>query len=200
MKNSFRLLFLLLGLCLFTISSCTDDDETTTTPNEETLNYDGNWVTAPALEQGTRIYAAYFPADEVQSLVGRRLARIDFWLQTIPDATTVRIYRTSGNDRSPGDQLHERNLTQRINTTGWYQYVIPAETVVEIPADGIWLAVETTAPTDRFQAIGCDDGSNFNPNGDRMLPPTGGTWTSFSEITSGGETINWNIRGVLAAQ
>lgn len=200
MKTSFSLLFSLLLIGLLGFSSCGEDDDNNNGPDLETLNYDGNNVTAPALERGSRTFAAYFPANEVQSLVGRKLARVDFWLQDIPDATSVVIYSVGDNDRAPGPQLYRIDLTQRINNTGWYEHLIPAASQVEIPAEGLWLAVETIAPTDRFQSIGCDNGANFNPNGDRMLPPTGGTWTSFSEVTSGGETINWNIRGVLAAE
>lgn len=189
-------LLILLAFALFTYSGCEDDDG----PGNiaaDSLRYDGANFTAPFNGTGFNTFAAYFPPQETQPYVGRRLETVSFFLEDIPTSTVVIIYAEGADDRSPGAERYSIDLTQRIRNTGWYDHVI-TDAVVDIREnEGIWIAVETDLPADGFQAIGCDDGSNYNPNGDRFLPPTGNTWTSFNEIT-GSETVNWNIRGFLA--
>lgn len=193
MKTKYFSLLLLLVVGLLGFSGCGDDDDTT----EELLNYDGPNVTAPFNGQGLNSFAAYFPASTLQDFSGRSLSGVQFWLQTIPTQTNLVIYGYSGNDAIPGDELYRIDLTQRVSNPGWITHQIPGG--LAIPADGLWLAVETDLPADGTQSIGCDAGNNYNPNGDRMRTPTSGGWSSFNGIT-GSETINWNIRGVLAAE
>lgn len=194
MKITYFPLLLLLCIGLIGFSGCDDDDTVI-----ETLNYDGSNFTAPQNGAGLNAFAAYFPESEIQSrgVAGRQLERIDFWLQAVPNQTNVVVYGFSGNDAIPGAELYRVDLTQRINNGGWIEHIIPGG--ITIPAEGIWLAVETDLANIGDQAIGCDEGLNFNPNGDRMLTPTSGGWSSFNAIT-GSETINWNIRGVLGEQ
>ena len=184
-------LFLALGLFMFT--GCGDDDAAVTA---DTLNYDGPNVTAPQNGAGLNTFAAFFTTDQTQPFAGRRLERVRFWLTRIPLATSVVVYAEGNTDRSPGAELYRVNLTQRIRNTGWNEHVLT--TPVDVEADrGLWLAVEVDIENNGDQAIGCDSGASYSPNGDRLLPSTGGVWTSFNEIT-GSETVNWNIRGVLA--
>ena len=189
MKLNF--LFLLLSLTVFTFSACDDDDNDIV---QDSLNYDGPNFTAPFNTPGTTTFAAFFPESEVQEFTGRRLERISFWLQSVPTATEVIVFAEGADTRTPGEELYAIDLTQRVRTTGWVDHIIPGG--IELDGRGIWLAVAAEAPEARFQMMGCDEGRNYNPNGDRMLPP-GGVWTSFNEIT-GSERINWNIRGFLA--
>lgn len=169
-----------------------DDDDV-----QETLNYDGRNFTAPQNEAGLNEFAAYFPASELRDYAGRRLSGITFWLESVPTETNVVIYGYSGNDALPGDELYRVPLTQRINNAGdWITHLIPGGFV--IPSDGLWLAVETDLAADFAQSIGCDEGDNYNPNGDRMRTPTSGNWSSFNAIT--GSEVNWNIRGILATE
>lgn len=195
MKTKFFPLLLLICIGLLGFSSCGDDDDNSAT---EVLNYDGDNFTAPRNGAGLNTFAAYFPASTVQDFAGRELSTVRFWLETVPTQTSVVIYGFSGNDALPGDELYRVDLTQRINNAGdWIDHIIPGG--LAIPADGLWLAVETDLPDNNVQSIGCDAGTNYNPNGDRMRTPTSGGWSSFNGIT-GSETINWNIRGILAAE
>jgi len=191
-------LLLLLAFALFTYSGCEDDDG----PGNsiaDSLRYDGDNFTAPFNGQGFNTFAAYFPQQETQPYAGRRLDKVSFYLEDIPSSTVIIIYAEGTDDRTPGAERYSIDLTQRIRNTGWYEHTI-TDAVVDIREnEGIWIAVEVDAPVTQFQAVGCDDGANYNPNGDRFLPPTGGTWTSFNEIT-GTERINWNIRGFLAEE
>lgn len=191
MKNIFLPLLVLVSLLAFT--SCSEDEVT------ETLNYDGDNLTAPRNGAGLNTFAAYFPASELQQrgVGGRQLERIDFWLQDIPRQSNVVVYGFSGNDAQPGTELYRIDLTQRVSNPGWQMHIIPGG--LTIPEDGIWLAVETDLVANGDQSIGCDAGNNYNPNGDRMRTPTSGGWSSFNALTGSGR-INWNIRGVLAEQ
>lgn len=194
MKTKYFPLLLLLVIGLLGFSSCGDDDDNT----EEFLNYDDANFTAPQNGAGLNTFAAYFPASTLQDFTGRRLSGVTFWLQTVPEQTSVVIYAYGGNDAIPGDELYRIDLTQRINFAGdWIDHLIPGG--LDIPSDGLWLAVETDLAANGIQSIGCDEGNNFNPNGDRMRTPTSGGWNSFNGIT-GSETVNWNIRGVLEAE
>jgi hypothetical protein len=197
--KTFNLPFLvLLAFALFTYSGCEDDDGPGNTV-ADSLQYDGPNATAPFNGEGFNTFAVYFPPQETQPYVGRRLDQVSFFLEDIPTSTVVIIYAEGADDRTPGAERYSIDLTTRIRNTGWYDHVI-TDGVVEIRADeGIWLAVEVDTPANQFQAIGCDNGANYNSNGDRFLPPTGNTWTSFNEIT-GTEQINWNIRGFLAEE
>lgn len=187
---------LLIFLCaLLTWTGCDDDDNTLTT-----LNYDGANVTAPQLQAGTNTFAAYFPASETEAFAGRTLERISFYVSAIPLATRV-IVRAEGPDaRTPGDLLYERDISSRVTNLGWYEDRIASQDpIVLSDSEGIWLLVETEVDdTDPF-SIGCDAGRNYSPNGDLLLFPGATQYGSFRDI-SGTETVNWNIRGILAAE
>lgn len=188
-----RLLPFFLLLAVFTFAACEDDDVV-----QDSLNYDGPNFTAPLMPQpGLNTFAAFFPASEVQEFSGRSLESIRFWMQNLPNSIIVRVYSVGPDDRAPGGILYELDITSRVRDAGWYTHVIPGG--LEIPEEGLWLAVAADLPEANFQAMGCDEGFNFNPNGDRLLFPTGGVWTSFEEFT-GSERIHWNIRGFVAEE
>jgi hypothetical protein len=191
MKTSSLPFLLLLCIGLLSWSSCGDDDDLVI----DTLNYDGPNFTAPTNGEGFTTFAARFPGAETQAFTGRKLERISFFLEQIPISTVVLVYDIGTDDRTPGDLLYSIDLTQRVRNTGWIEHVLT--TPVDITGDGLWLAVETELNTGD-QAIGCDQGTNYNPNGDRLLTPAN-VWTSFNEIT-GSETINWNIRGIISEE
>lgn len=191
MKTSSLPFLLLLCIGLLSWSSCGDDDDLVI----DTLNYDGPNFTAPTNGEGFTTFAARFPGAETQAFTGRKLERISFYLEQVPISTVVLVYDIGTDDREPGDLLYSIDLTQRIRNTGWVEHVLT--TPVDITGDGLWLAVETELEAGD-QAIGCDQGTNYNPNGDRLQVPSG-AWTSFNEIT-GSEAINWNIRGIISEE
>jgi len=195
MKTTSLPFLLLLCIGLLGWSSCGDDDADDGVL--ETLNYDTANVTAPQLGAGFNTFAAFFPEGEVQPFQGRTLEGVQFYLENIPLETVLIVYNAGTDDRSPGSEIYSVNLTSRINNAGWYTHTIPGG--IDLNGGGIWLAVEVELANDNNQSVGCDAGTRYNPNGDRLLPPTGNTWTSFQEIT-GSETVNWNIRGILAEE
>ena len=185
----FLLLLALVGLVSF--ASCGEDEEV-----QDSLSYDGPNVTAPNQPQGTTVFAAFFPESETRRFEGRTLESLRFWIERVPDRTAVVIYEAGTSSAAPGDEIYRRDITQRVNVPlNWVTHNI-AESIT-IPAGGIWLGVEVALPS-FTQSVGCDAGTNYSPNGDRLRTPDG-TWTNFRDIT-GGESVNWNIRGFLAEE
>lgn len=194
MKTSSLPFLLLLCVGLLGWSSCGEDD-----PVADSLNYDGPVFNAPFNSTGLHTFAAYFPPGETQAFSGRSLERVRFWMEQVPTATRVIIYAEGASDDAPGAELYRSlDLTQRINPRDWHDHFITTPITVSAN-EGLWIAVETDIPSNQFQAIGCDQGLNYNPNGDRYEIPQGPTWTSFNQFT-GSERINWNIRGFLAEE
>ncbi|WP_116107379.1 hypothetical protein [Lewinella sp. IMCC34191] len=190
MKTSTLLLFCsLLGLMLW--SGCTEDDDPSVLT---TLNYDGPNDSAPNLPPGTNTFGVYFPPSQTGRYTGRRLESLRFYLSQIPEATTVMVMSEGPDDRTPGDTLYRRELTQRINLTEWIDDRLPDP--IEITGEGLWLMVEVELPPGGGFSVGCDAGNNFNPNGNLLYLSTESEWTTFQDIT--GETVNWNIRGILS--
>lgn len=195
MKTSTLPFLLLLCVGLLGWSSCGDDDVVA-----DSLNYDDVNFTAPFNDAGLHTFAAYFPPGETQAFSGRSLERVSFWMQQPAGSTSVVIFAEGADDAAPGAELYRSlDLTQRINEGDWTNHFLT--TPITLTAnEGIWIAVEVDIPSDRFQAIGCDQGLNYNPNGDRYEIPQGPTWTNFDTFTGGEASINWNIRGFLAEE
>lgn len=192
MKNLRLSLLLLLAVGLLGWTGCADDDDPLV---RDTLNYDGANLTAPNLD--ANMFAAYFPADVVRQFAGRQLAEVQFFLTAIPPSTRVFVFAEGPTDQAPGEELYSEDITQRVNASGDF-IVHRLSEVVTLADQGIWIGIETDiAEGVLVQSVGCDDGSNYNSNGDRIR--IGNTWTSFREIT-GSERVNWNIRGVIAEE
>ena len=191
MKISYALpLLALIGILSWT--GCGEDDDTTLT----TLNYDGPNVSAPQLPPGTNTFGVYFPPGQTERYIGRRLESVRFYLTDVPQATSVIVAGEGPDDRTPGDVLYSRELTQRINTTEWFDDRLP--TPIEITGEGLWLMVEVELTPGNNFSVGCDSGQSFNSNGNLLNLSTENVWTTFQEIN--GETVNWNIRGVLGGE
>ncbi|MCP9237361.1 hypothetical protein [Lewinella sp. JB7] len=171
---------------------CKEDDPAVVT----TLNYDGPNVTAPQLPPGTNLFAAYFPPSETQPYTGRTLEKVTFYLTQVPLATRVVVFGEGPDDRTPGPELYRKDITARISNTEWIEdRLIPG---IEITGEGIWLAVEVELADGEPFSVGCDAGRNYSPNGDLLLLSNATQWAGFRDIN--GERVNWNIRGVLAAE
>lgn len=183
----------LLLLALLTWTGCEDEDAPTLT----TLNYDGANATAPSLPAGINKFAVYFPPERTIPYSGRDLERVTFYVSAIPTATRVAVHKEGPDNLTPGDVIERRDISARVTTTGWYEHRLTNP--LTLSDEGIWLVVEVEVATDGSRAIGCDAGRNYNPNGDLIQYANATQYGSFQQIT-GNETVNWNIRGVLAAE
>jgi hypothetical protein len=191
MKTNFLTLLLLLVVGLLSWTGCEDDEPL----RPDQLSYDGPNFTSPQIVPGVTVFAAYFPPSETQPFAGRLLDRISFDLLEIPNSTSVVIYEEGTSANAPGNEIYRVDLSGRINNVGEIIHRLPSP--IEITADGIWIGVEVEV-SDISQSVGCDQGENYNTNGDRILTPEDPRgWTSFNALRAG-ERVNWNIRGILA--
>jgi hypothetical protein len=182
-------LFLLL-LALLCWTGCDDEDANTLT----TLNYDGPNFTAPQLQAGKTTFAAYFPPGRTEVYDGRDLERVSFYVSAIPQSTRVVIYEEGADDFNPGDIVYQRDISARVNQTGWYEDRLP--TPIPITGQGLWLTVEVEVGSDNPFALGCDAGNNYNSNGDLIRAGNTLEFTNYRNLTP--ETVNWNIRGIIS--
>ena len=191
MTTALRLpLFLLLSVLLWT--GCGEDDDPTVTA---TLNYDGPNVTAPQLPPGTNQFAAYFPPSETSSFNGRLLERVSFYLTQLPEGVRVVVYGDGPDDRSPGPELYRSAELINRASTGWNEHLLLTDPVT-VGGEGLWLVVEVDLAQGSPISVGCDAGRNYNSNGDLLLLSINSQYASFGQINPG-ETVNWNIRGVI---
>ena len=177
---------LLFGLMLV-FAACGDDERTV----DGSLRYDGDNVTAPILPPGTYETAARFPANFTNDYVGKNLTQISYYMAETPLQTTLKIY-SGGSSSAPGQVVYEATLTGTITQNAFNAHVL--STPLEITGDDLWVSIRFRLNRG-LQSIGCDAGPG-DVNGDWMYEESTNEWTSFNEF-SGGESINWNIRGVV---
>lgn len=191
--------YFLLCLSLLTFAACGDDDDGPQASENE-LRYDTGAFSAP--NSPIKTFATYFPASEVRPFRGRTLEGVSFILQAIPDSTTVVIYEEGPTDEAPGNEIYRRNITNRINVSGndFIDHFVSGRDPIVLGDDGIWIGIEVFQDNlnNSGTSVGCDNGANFNINGDRMQL-TNGDWTNFEDFSTT-ETVNWNIRGLVSAQ
>ncbi len=178
--------FLLVGLAIL-FAACGDDERSV----ENTLRFDGDNLSAPLLPADTYEAAARFPANLTASFVGQNLTEVSYFISEIPLQTTLRIY-SGGTENVPGQMVYEATLTGTITQNAFNAHVLT--TPLEITGEDLWCSIRFRLNRG-LQAIGCDAGPR-DINGDRMFQESTNEWTSFSQF-SGGESINWNIRGVV---
>jgi len=181
-----KLNILLFGLVLL-LAACGDDERTV----ENVLRYDGDNFNAPLLSPGTYELAARFPANITRDFVGQNLTQVSYYVATNPLQTTLKIY-SGGNSSAPGQVVYEATLTGTITQNSFNAHVLSEP--LEITGEDLWLSIRFRINRG-LQTIGCDEGPG-DVNGDFMYQESTGEWTTFNAFT-GGESINWNIRGVV---
>jgi hypothetical protein len=180
----FNLLFL-LGVLLFTFTSCGDDG-----PDESNLiHYDGDNNSSPILPAGNHEAAAFFPASFMATHEGRSIKTIEYFLFQLPTAASLVIY-AEGNGNEPGDVLYEANLSvSGLREFQWNFHVLPNQ--LTLNGEAIWLSFTFAHASDQ-QTIGCDAGPADSRGGDWLYQSTDNNWTTFRQRS--GDSINWNIR------
>lgn len=176
--------FLLLSLLLST--ACKDDSRDL----EVALRYDGDNFNAPLLEADLYEAAARFPASVTGNYTGRNLTEVEYYMAGTPQQTILRVYGP-GTDDEPGTILYESALSGDISQNSFNTHVL--DTPVAITGEELWISIRFRNNR-TLQTIGCDPGPRV-PNGDFLYQESDGRWLSFAQRT--GESINWNIRGVV---
>lgn len=177
---------LLFGLMLL-LAACGGDERTV----DSSLRYDGDNSTAPILPPDTYETAARFPANFTNDYVGKNLTQISYYMAETPIQTSLKIY-SGGTSSAPGQVVYEATLTGTITQNAFNAHVL--STPLEITGEDLWVSIRFRLNRG-LQSIGCDAGPG-DVNGDWMYQESTNEWTSFNEFSSG-ESINWNIRGVV---
>ncbi len=183
-------LFLLLALsaALF-ITACGDDN--VNPADENLLRYDGENATGPLLDAGEYETAARFTPAQTANFAGRNLIGVRWFTGPLPATCEVRIY-DQGASNEPGALLYSANVINQVNDFGWTEHTL--STPIPIEAEDLWISIAFTH-TQRAQSIGCDAGPS-RANGDWIFDAALGEWQTYRARTN--ESVNWNIRGVVA--
>ncbi|MBT8219981.1 MAG: hypothetical protein KJP00_09150 [Bacteroidia bacterium] len=175
------LLFFALILC-----ACDKDEDSI-----NYLQYDGDNASSPILPAGTYELAARFPASITRLYDGQALSSIEFLVYEVPLSLEVVIYGPGANADIPGPIIHEA-LLSGVGRDSWNIYEL--DTPIILGNSELWISIRFTTNASE-QTIGCDAGPR-NANGDRMYTQNDNTWQTFLDFAPG-ESINWNIRGVI---
>jgi len=180
-----KITYLLLALTVLFVA-CNDDDDRVA---EITLNHDGENVTAPNLPADIYEAAAQFTIAETTPFIGQNLSEVTYYMYDAPLSTRLIIYGGDGNQ--PGEVLYEQSLTGTITPNEWNSHVL--STPIEITGGGLWISLQLRHDGTQ-QSIGCDAGPT-DGGGDWLFQDSDNVWRAFRQRT--GESINWNIRGIL---
>lgn len=181
-----HLFFLLAALLL---ASCNNDDDAT--PSGNILKYDGENNSGPLLSAGEHELAVLFPASKMQDFTGKKLTEVQVFVGPVPPQTClVRVY-SKGSANSPGTKLYEANVASALNLQSWNKFKVNPG--IDLSGDDLWIGVYVEHAQEQ-QSIGCDAGPR-KENGDWLFQGPDASWKTYQERT--GESINWNIRGVV---
>ena len=167
--------------------SCGDDDDNSI--NE--LRYDGPNFTSPFIDAGNHEAAARFRSAETSPFIGKQLTAVEVFLYDVPTSIFLNIY-DSGSASGPDIPIVREEITSGVRANSLNRITLnpPLDVTNEM-----WLSVSWTQGGNQ-QVIGCDAGP-ANPNGDWIFVSTNNNgWTSLRETN--GESINWNIRGIIS--
>jgi hypothetical protein len=182
MKSYIYLILLLIGAF-----GCSNDDSPA---NPNLLNFDGPNATSPALPIGDYEAAAHFNANFVADYQNKELIAIDYFMYNIADRVEVRVSESLGSSL-PGNIIFSRDVTNEIIPFSWNTVNLGAPISI---SGGLWLSVYFENSVDNLQIIGCDGGPG-QANGDWLYDSFDDQFASYRSRT--GESINWNIQGVL---
>lgn len=191
MKNFF-LIFLALGALLVSGCGNDDDDNNGNNAGEVELRHDGPNLTGPTLPAGQHEFLVQFDADEISQYQGRTLDRIEFFLGQLPSAVGVAVL-TGDDPNFPDNEVYFQDITNRITTTGWQTHRLAD--LVEVTDRDLWFSIIVVHDQTQ-QSVGCDEGPR-QPGGDWLLRETDQDFITFADAVPG-ESVNWNIRGILA--
>ena len=183
---------LFIALIIAGTTSCRQDNPDP--PSVDNLLFlDGENDTAPILPGGESYETAvFFPESTTDQVIARQLLAVDFVVYT-PFAGTVYIYE--GGTSSPGSIVAEQSFTAGdITGNSWNR--IEFDNPASINGLNLWIGIRFTAAGNN-QLVGCDAGPNRS-GGDWLFESTDNQWQTYRQRS--GESINWNIRGVLSEQ
>ncbi|MEL6391192.1 MAG: hypothetical protein AAFR97_00475 [Bacteroidota bacterium] len=184
---------LLLALIVVSSSSCRSDDDDGSNSLFFELRHDGSNLTAPALPAGYNELAARFTRNDLSSVVGGQLERVQVFLARVPQRVEIVVY-DQGTESTPGQELYVQDVTANVTTTGLQEFRL--DTPISVADREIWISVGVLVDQAGDRVVGCDAGP-AEEGGDHILFSTNQDWDTFRNLSGGQESVNWNIRGVV---
>lgn len=183
-----RLLQLLLLASILTFVSCSDDDAEF---DPYVLHYDGENNNSPPLPPGEYEAAAHFATSDLTDYFDKELVAIELYIYNRPDSGSVVISESAGPG-SPGNIIQSYDIKDDIDPFSWNRVELTSPLPLD---DGLWLSFYFENSINNYQIMGCDAGPR-DANGDWLFDSQDSPqWRTYADRT--GESINWNIRGIL---
>ncbi len=154
------------------------------------LHYDGDYFTAIGAntDYEWRV-AAKFPSNIIQPYIGMEISSVDVYTKDQGTAFKLQIYGMGSYiTPGPGNLLLEQTFTALPDN--WTTVVL--NTPIYIDGQSLWVGYWFQASAGTF-VPGCDDGTNYNTNGDWLANGPG--WGHLSDNPD--LKYNWNIRANL---
>lgn len=183
-----RYLSLLLLLGLFTLSACNDDEAVDTSDN--ILNHDGPNATGPELDAGTYEFAVRFDQNDFDDVDGDELSAIQVFFGILPQNVRFLVSQDGANGQEPGDIIFDFDASTQVEAQQFNQVNLTQNIPLDQP---LWLSV-VVEHGQRQQSVGCDSGPR-QTDGDWLYRSDDQAWRTYVDRT--GESVNWNIRGVV---
>ena len=188
--KTLRLLFPLF-LFVFAIGSfvaCEEDDPLT--QESEILRLDGDNVTGPVRSAGTHRFAVRFSESRLAAFDGKNLTCVRLYVGLAP--LSLEISAHEGGDIFPAGTGERRiRAGAVVQSGGFFDYTFTDPLPIDVN-QALWLVAEVELAADQ-NSIGCDGGPTV-AGGDFIFSQAAG-WGTFSDET--GESVNWNIRGIV---
>lgn len=159
------------------------------TPQSALLNYGGENLSAPPLDEGRHEGAALFTAAQTKALTGGKLVEVQYYIKDLPAACEVRVY-SAGSAAAPGALLYTADVTASTTGNSWNTHRL--QTPVAITGDALWISIGFANGKNQ-RTLGCDPGPAVQ-NGDWLFSAADNSWKPLVERVPT-ISINWNIRG-----
>lgn len=181
-----KYIYFLALIAIFSIG-CQDDDVSF---DPLVLQHDGANATAPALPIGVYEAAVHFNSNDVQLHPNTELIALEYYIQERPAYAEIRLSSSNGGN-VPGNIFFSREVTNLIEPFGWNRFDLGTPQQLN---NGLWISLYFENDVEFLRTMGCDGGPAVT-NGDWLYDDFDGQWLTYQGRT--GESINWNIRGIL---
>jgi len=180
--KKYTFLFCCLALLM---SACKDDED-----NSRRLQYDGANASGPLLQAADWLAGVRFTPAETAEFSGLRLTEVEFYMGNTAAGTDILIHGPGVNN-TPGDLLYSAQVGNSVRDRAWNTHRLA--TPIDITGEELWISVGVVHDFDQ-QSIGCDAGPAA-ADGDWLWSSLDSQWRTYRDRT--GESVNWNIRGVV---
>jgi len=189
--SEFKVLSILALTILLSFSSCKEEEpDLPFVGTDYELRYDGGNDTAPPLAPGNYETGIRFLANDEGNVAGVELFAVRYFIRNKPNEAELNVY--SGGGSAPETLIYSESITSEINSNSWNDHTLVSPVVLD--GEDLWITISYNQD-DGDRVIGCDSGPRAS-GGDWHFDGQDNEWRTFVNWT-GGESINWNIRGQI---